>query len=102
MVKFSNIITTNTTTTTKRSRKSTPKLLRIMIILWVYFVVLSTFKFEQCEGLRHTNVFRTFNARPVYSNTGHFMGFFPKRIPVPFSAPSRKHNDLGLQSWRSP
>ncbi|KMT09205.1 hypothetical protein BVRB_6g133070 [Beta vulgaris subsp. vulgaris] len=56
---------------------------------------------DKCEGLRHTHVFR-FNPRPRYSNSGHFLGFFPKRYPVPSSAPSRKHNDLGLQNWRSP
>uniref|UniRef100_A0A0A0LK15 Uncharacterized protein n=1 Tax=Cucumis sativus TaxID=3659 RepID=A0A0A0LK15_CUCSA len=32
----------------------------------------------------------------------HFYGFFPKRtIPIPSSTPSRKHNDIGFQTWPS-
>ncbi|KAH1079918.1 hypothetical protein J1N35_019679 [Gossypium stocksii] len=38
--------------------------------------------------------------KPQYK--GHFLGFLPRRFPIPASGPSRKHNDLGLQSWRSP
>ncbi|TQD79143.1 hypothetical protein C1H46_035303 [Malus baccata] len=41
--------------------------------------------------------------RPKYmQNSGHFLGFFPRRIPIPASGPSRKHNGIGLRSWRSP
>ncbi|EYU27216.1 hypothetical protein MIMGU_mgv1a023957mg [Erythranthe guttata] len=32
---------------------------------------------------------------------GHFLHMLPKR-KVPASAPSKKHNDLGLQTWRFP
>ncbi|KAF8085012.1 hypothetical protein N665_0685s0004 [Sinapis alba] len=32
----------------------------------------------------------------------HFLGFLPRHFPVPASAPSRKHNDIGLQALLSP
>ncbi|CAN1234950.1 Protein IDA-LIKE 4 [Linum perenne] len=31
-------------------------------------------------------------------STTTFMGFLPKGMPIPPSAPSRKHNGIGLQS----
>ncbi|CAN6567658.1 unnamed protein product [Malus baccata var. baccata] len=35
--------------------------------------------------------------RPKYmQNSGHFLGFFPRRIPIPASGPSRKHNVFSL------
>ncbi|RAL39893.1 hypothetical protein DM860_013094 [Cuscuta australis] len=36
-------------------------------------------------------------------SSGHFADqYLPrKRFPVPVSGPSRKHNDIGLQSWTS-
>ncbi|PRQ49277.1 hypothetical protein RchiOBHm_Chr2g0120121 [Rosa chinensis] len=34
--------------------------------------------------------------------SGHFLGFLPRRIPIPASGPSRKHNGIGLKAWRSP
>lgn len=55
--------------------------------------------FGHCHGSRTTNVFKV---KPKYENKGHFFGYLPRRIPIPFSSPSRKHNDIGLQSWRSP
>ncbi|TKY73857.1 IDA 2 [Spatholobus suberectus] len=51
------------------------------------------------HGSRTTNVFKF---KPKSQHTGHFFGFFPRRIPIPYSSPSKKHNDIGLQSWRSP
>uniref|UniRef100_A0A7N0T9G3 Uncharacterized protein n=1 Tax=Kalanchoe fedtschenkoi TaxID=63787 RepID=A0A7N0T9G3_KALFE len=41
--------------------------------------------------------------RPHYhhhNSPADFMGFLPRGIPIPNSAPSRKHNSIGLQSWR--
>ncbi|KAG4389750.1 hypothetical protein JHK82_015342 [Glycine max] len=51
------------------------------------------------HGSRTTNVFKL---KPKSQHTGHFFGFLPKRIHIPFSSPSKKHNDIGLQSLRSP
>ncbi|KHN29158.1 Protein IDA-LIKE 4 [Glycine soja] len=43
-----------------------------------------------------------FKFKPKSQHHGHFSGFLPKRMPIPYSTPSRKHNDIGLRSWRSP
>ncbi|KAL4334608.1 hypothetical protein GQ457_07G004810 [Hibiscus cannabinus] len=44
--------------------------------------------------------------KSVYTATGHFLEFLPRvrhtNFTVPASTPSRKHNDLGLQSWTTP
>ncbi|KAH6769471.1 inflorescence deficient in abscission 2 [Perilla frutescens var. hirtella] len=52
-----------------------------------------------CNASRSMNAFKI-KHRPQNS-TGHFLNFMPKRW-IPASGPSRKHNDLGLQSWRFP
>ncbi|CAN1199294.1 Protein IDA-LIKE 4 [Linum perenne] len=33
---------------------------------------------------------------------GHFSNFLPRHLPIPTSGPSRRHNEIGLQAWRSP
>ncbi|KAL2347268.1 hypothetical protein Fmac_001268 [Flemingia macrophylla] len=43
-----------------------------------------------------------FKFKPKSERTGHFFGFLPKRVPIPYSSPSKKHNDIGQQSWRLP
>ncbi|GMN32932.1 hypothetical protein TIFTF001_003878 [Ficus carica] len=48
---------------------------------------------------------QVFNTKPKSSDhdhqvvSGHFLDFLPKGIPIPSSGPSRKHNDIGLQSY---
>ncbi|KAB2617310.1 protein IDA-LIKE 4-like [Pyrus ussuriensis x Pyrus communis] len=50
-----------------------------------------------------TKAAQVFKFKPKYmQNSGHFLGFFPRRKPIPASGPSRKHNGIGLRSWRSP
>ncbi|XP_059624793.1 protein IDA-LIKE 2-like [Cornus florida] len=66
-------------------------------LLWL--VLLFIFIVGQCHGSRTIHVFKI-NPKP--QNLGHFMGFLPRRIPIPSSGPSRKHNVIGLESWRSP
>ncbi|CAI0555004.1 unnamed protein product [Linum tenue] len=46
-----------------------------------------------------TNVFRV---NPKTEGGGHFTNFLPRHLPIPTSGPSRRHNDIGLQAWRSP
>ncbi|KAG5529145.1 hypothetical protein RHGRI_029726 [Rhododendron griersonianum] len=67
-------------------------------LLWVVMVFI--FAFGQCHGSRSTNVM--FNVNPRSQNSGQFLGFLPRSIPIPVSGPSRKHNDIGLKSWKSP
>ncbi|XP_012571927.1 protein IDA-LIKE 2-like [Cicer arietinum] len=71
---------------------------KLQISLLLLFILLLCI-FGYCHGSRTNNVFK---AKPKYQHTGHFFGFLPRRIPIPFSSPSRKHNDIGLQRWKSP
>ncbi|KAE9602787.1 hypothetical protein Lalb_Chr12g0203271 [Lupinus albus] len=66
--------------------------------LTIILLFLSIFM-NHCHGSRTTNVFKL---KPKSQHHGHFSGFLPKRMPIPYSNPSRKHNDIGLKSWRSP
>ncbi|PSS26662.1 Protein IDA-LIKE 2 like [Actinidia chinensis var. chinensis] len=66
-------------------------------LLWVVLVFI--FIFGHCKGSRSSNQFKVM--RPKSQNSGHFLGFLPRRIPIPASGPSRKHNDIGLQGWTS-
>ncbi|KAG7034431.1 Protein IDA-LIKE 2, partial [Cucurbita argyrosperma subsp. argyrosperma] len=55
-----------------------------------------------CNGYptKHALFFKLKPKKP--HSYGHFFGFLPRRIPIPASGPSRKHNDIGLRSWRAP
>ncbi|KAB2055812.1 hypothetical protein ERO13_A11G055800v2 [Gossypium hirsutum] len=73
---------------------------RRQLVLLLWLLLIFTFLACHCHGSRlTTNVFKI-KPKPQYK--GHFLGFLPRRFPIPASGPSRKHNDLGLQSWRSP
>ncbi|KAL5555670.1 hypothetical protein UlMin_037906 [Ulmus minor] len=69
---------------------------RPVILLLSLFIVFF-FIFGHCHGSRTTQVFKF---KPSSQLSGHFLGFLPKR-PIPYSGPSRKHNDIGLQSRSS-
>ncbi|KAM6590601.1 hypothetical protein CsatA_013206 [Cannabis sativa] len=70
-----------------------------ILLLWLFIFTVVLFIFGQCDGSRNPQVFKF---KPKSSQlSGHFMNFLPKRFPIPKSGPSRKHNDIGLQSWRS-
>ncbi|MBA0628384.1 hypothetical protein Godav_023123 [Gossypium davidsonii] len=70
---------------------------QVVLLLWLFLIL--TFLVHYCHGSRTTKVFR-FHQKSHY--TGQFLGFLPRHFPIPASVPSRKHNDLGLQTWRSP
>uniref|UniRef100_A0A7N0TS22 Uncharacterized protein n=1 Tax=Kalanchoe fedtschenkoi TaxID=63787 RepID=A0A7N0TS22_KALFE len=59
-----------------------------------------------CDGSSRAHVHQVAfkpRLRPHYhhrNSPSDFMGFLPRGIPIPNSAPSRKHNSIGLQSWR--
>ncbi|KAL7132023.1 hypothetical protein ABFS83_12G044800 [Erythranthe nasuta] len=75
----------------------------LLVMMMLLFVI------NDCNASRKTNVLETRPAAQVllqHQNNnsaagGHFLHMLPKR-KVPASAPSRKHNDLGLQTWRFP
>ncbi|KAK7318470.1 hypothetical protein RJT34_03172 [Clitoria ternatea] len=68
----------------------------LILVLWL---LLFLFILGQCHGSSATTVFKF---KPKSQHHGHFFGFLPKRMPIPYSTPSRKHNDIGLRSWKSP
>ncbi|KAI9108677.1 hypothetical protein K1719_020324 [Acacia pycnantha] len=71
----------------------------VILVLWVVLFIIIVFISGYSHASRTTNVFKL---KPKSHNTGHFFGFLPRRMPIPYSSPSRKHNDIGLKSWRSP
>ncbi|GMP25436.1 hypothetical protein CsSME_00002308 [Camellia sinensis var. sinensis] len=78
-------------------------------LVWVVMVLLLMFIVGDCQGSRSTSttnvVFKvkpkTVTSQSQNSVGGHFLGFLPKRIPIPASGPSRKHNDIGITSSSS-
>ncbi|EXB41006.1 hypothetical protein L484_020741 [Morus notabilis] len=75
---------------------------RSSLLVWLQFVVMICIIFGQlsCDAARIND--QVFKVEPKPAGlSGHFLDYLPKRIPIPYSGPSRKHNDIGLQSWRS-
>ncbi|CAI0428354.1 unnamed protein product [Linum tenue] len=64
-----------------------------MVLLLIFILLVGS-----SHGSR-TNVFRV---KPSTEPRGHFTNFLPRHLPIPTSGPSRRHNDIGLQAWRSP
>ncbi|CAL0305288.1 unnamed protein product [Lupinus luteus] len=69
--------------------------LTLMLCLILLFLCLM----GHCYGSTTTTILK-FKPKSQH-HTGHFFGFLPRRIPIPYSSPSRKHNDVGL-TWTSP
>ncbi|KAG5245018.1 IDA2 protein [Salix suchowensis] len=67
----------------------------ILCLFFLFFV----FFFGYSHGSRSTNVL---NFKTKTQEEGHFLNFLPRHLPIPTSGPSRRHNDIGLQSSRSP
>ncbi|KAJ4715264.1 Protein IDA-LIKE 2 like [Melia azedarach] len=72
---------------------------RLVLLFWFLFSFIFLFS-HHTHGSRTSNVF-TFKPNS-HQSRGHFLGFLPRHFPIPSSGPSRKHNDIGLQNWRSP
>ncbi|CAM8902121.1 unnamed protein product [Rhodiola kirilowii] len=67
--------------------------------------------FWPCDGSSRVHVYQVgfkqplrpahnYHHRQQHPTTAGFMGFLPRGIPIPNSAPSRKHNSIGVSSWR--
>ncbi|KAK7279855.1 hypothetical protein RJT34_24914 [Clitoria ternatea] len=65
-------------------------LLVLLLLFLMYFV-------GHIYGSRHTHVFKV-QPKPQANLPSNFFGFLPKAMPIPPSGPSRKHNNIGLQS----
>ncbi|WOG97248.1 hypothetical protein DCAR_0416588 [Daucus carota subsp. sativus] len=82
------------------------KCLNSILLLDVSFVLMAILT-AAADGSRiNSHVFNykssSSSSIPPSSSSIGFLGFLPRRIPLPTSSPSRKHNDIGLQSWTSP
>ncbi|KAB1220875.1 Protein IDA-LIKE 2 [Morella rubra] len=71
----------------------------LALALWWFLIIAVAV--SQTHGARHSQVFQV---KPKSQNSpNNFMGFLPKGRTIPSSGPSKKHNDIGLQSSeRSP
>nr|GLL19632.1 hypothetical protein CICLE_v10026873mg [Ipomoea trifida]GMC62959.1 protein IDA-LIKE 2 [Ipomoea batatas] len=67
--------------------------------LLLCLALIFSFSLSSCVGSRSgVNVFKI-GPGTHRSSTGHFLNFLPKRFPIPASGPSRKHNEIGLQTF---
>ncbi|CDP04758.1 unnamed protein product [Coffea canephora] len=71
-----------------------PLIQLLWLVVLIFFSIIG-----HSQGSRSTNAFKL---NPKSQNSGHFFNSLPKRFPIPASGPSRKHNEIGLQSWRYP
>lgn len=77
-------------------------------LLLLLLIILCFFFTHHCDASRFSSssVFYRNPNNDHNNNTmmrrGHFLGFLPRHLPVPASAPSRKHNDIGIQALLSP
>ncbi|KAK8566139.1 hypothetical protein V6N13_021207 [Hibiscus sabdariffa] len=71
---------------------------RLALLVW-FLLIFTPIVWHSHGSSLTTNPFKV---KPKSQHNGHFLGFLPRRFPIPASAPSRKHNGLGLQNWRSP
>ncbi|XP_024012523.1 protein IDA-LIKE 5 [Eutrema salsugineum] len=87
--------------------------------MMILVVVMMMFSWRICEAeslRRHTSssrrgrFFKVRRPNPLHHHHGFidhdyppesFSGFLPKTMPIPRSAPSKKHNVYGLQSTKS-
>ncbi|KAL3728918.1 hypothetical protein ACJRO7_033496 [Eucalyptus globulus] len=73
----------------------------LKLLLWLSLYLFILFV-AHCHGSRSTqHAFKIKPKQPHDNGIGHFLGFLPRHFPIPASGPSRKHNDIGLQSRTS-
>ncbi|KAK8538809.1 hypothetical protein V6N13_009184 [Hibiscus sabdariffa] len=71
------------------------------LVLLLLLLVLFSFSFGEAHGSSRYS--HTLNIKPKSTTThqklpSSFVGALPKSMPIPPSAPSKKHNEIGLQS----
>ncbi|XVF64377.1 hypothetical protein PTKIN_Ptkin09bG0164500 [Pterospermum kingtungense] len=75
---------------------------RLILVLWVFGVLLFIILFGEAHGpsSRYSHMLKV---KPKFHQNSprSFFGALPKAMPIPPSAPSKKHNDIGLQNSRT-
>ncbi|KAI4365520.1 hypothetical protein MLD38_021499 [Melastoma candidum] len=80
------------------------RLIKILLLQLSMVVIIVFFLVGHCEGSSRSMMTTTAKANTRFKprqpeEIGHFLGYLPRaEIPIPYSGPSRKHNDIGLQS----
>ncbi|KAL1533485.1 hypothetical protein AAHA92_33364 [Salvia divinorum] len=59
----------------------------IILVLCILFCI------DDANGARHTQFLKVRRSSPEST----FYGFLPKGVPIPPSAPSKRHNSIGLE-----
>ncbi|KAJ6930792.1 hypothetical protein NC652_014342 [Populus alba x Populus x berolinensis] len=70
----------------------------LVLALWLLLITSSA---SHTCGARQSQIFKMMKPNSQNSSPSTFMGFLPKGIPIPPSGPSKRHNDIGLQSSKS-
>lgn len=73
---------------------------RSVVLVWLCFLLISVMSISS-HGARDMQVFKE---KPPCGrrNFGYFMGYLPKAMPIPPSAPSKQHNAIGLEKNATP
>ncbi|XWS24994.1 hypothetical protein CRYUN_Cryun27aG0032400 [Craigia yunnanensis] len=73
---------------------------RLVLVLWL-LLLLFMFLFGRAHdsSSRYSHMFKV-NPKSHQNSPRSFFGALPKAMPIPPSGPSKKHNDIGLQSSR--
>ncbi|XVE60156.1 hypothetical protein DITRI_Ditri05aG0105100 [Diplodiscus trichospermus] len=73
--------------------------IRLVLVPWL-LLLLFIFLFGQAyygSSSRYSHIFKV-NPKSHQNSPRSFFGALPKTMPIPPSGPSKKHNDIGLQS----
>ncbi|CAN0865392.1 Protein IDA-LIKE 4 [Linum grandiflorum] len=73
-----------------------------VLFLVIFFLTLLVGGSHGSRPISNTNVFRVKPKEDEGGRRGHFSNFLPRHLPIPTSGPSRRHNEIGLQTWSSP
>ncbi|CAN8269075.1 unnamed protein product [Cochlearia groenlandica] len=97
------MVLTHSQSWSKRLSRNSQDCLLFLLIMIFFFC----FFIHNCDASRASSRSSVLYKNPNNDNKnimrGHFLGFLPRsHFPVPVSAPSRKHNDIGLQAFLSP
>ncbi|KAK9110441.1 hypothetical protein Sjap_018501 [Stephania japonica] len=77
----------------------------VLVLLWLALFLILFINLSSVQASsRNTQVFHNIGNKRSHNGDDafNFRGSLPKGVLVPPSAPSKKHNDIGLQSFQSP
>ncbi|XVE95667.1 hypothetical protein REPUB_Repub02eG0118400 [Reevesia pubescens] len=73
---------------------------RLVLVLWLLLLLfILLFGQTHSSSSRYSHMFRM-KPKSFQNSPRSFFGALPKAMPIPPSGPSKKRNDMGLQSSR--